>query len=164
MEMSWIQFFIENNGGLIFAAIGVALAVGLSGIGSAKGVGLVGEAATGLVTEEPEKFGKALVLELLPGTQGLYGFVIGLLAFFQLDGNTTLAKGLFLLFACLPIAITGLWSGIAQGKASAAGIQILAKNPEHTTKGMVLAAMVETYALLGFVVSFLLVSGASAIA
>ena len=164
MNMTWIQFFMENNGGLIFAAIGVALAVGLSGIGSAKGVGLVGEAASGLVTEEPEKFGKALVLELLPGTQGLYGFVIGLLAFFQLDANTSLAKGLFLLFACLPIAICGLWSGIAQGKASAAGIQILAKNPEHTTKGMVLAAMVETYALLGFVVSFLLVNAAGKIA
>ena len=73
---TWIQFFMENNGGLIFAALGVALAVGLSGIGSAKGVGLVGEAASGLVTEEPEKFGKALVLELLPGTQGFYGFVV----------------------------------------------------------------------------------------
>ena len=61
MEMTWIQFFIENNGGMIFAALGAALAVGLSGIGSAKGVGIVGEAATGLVTEEPEKFGKAVV-------------------------------------------------------------------------------------------------------
>ena len=81
MEMSWIQFFVENNGGLVFAALGAALAVGLSGIGSAKGVGIVGEAATGLVTEEPEKFGKALVLQLLPGTQGLYGFVIGFLIF-----------------------------------------------------------------------------------
>ena len=135
MEMSWIQFFMENNGGLIFAAMGVALAVGLSGIGSAKGVGIVGEAATGLVTEEPEKFGKALVLQLLPGTQGLY-----------------------LLGACLPIAFAGLWSGIAQGKVAAAGIQILAKNPEHNTKGIILSAMVETYALLGFVISFMLVN------
>ena len=73
---TWIEFFMNNDGGMIFGAIGVALAVGLAGIGSAKGVGLVGEAASGLVTEEPEKFGKALVLELLPGTQGLYGFVI----------------------------------------------------------------------------------------
>ena len=160
---NWISYFMANYGGLIFGAFGIALAVGMSGIGSAKGVGIVGEAAAGLVTEEPEKFGKALVLELLPGTQGLYGFVIGLLAFFQLSTETSLAQGLYLLFACLPIAICGLWSGIAQGKASAAGIQILAKNPEHTTKGMVLAAMVETYALLGFVVSFLLVNAASTI-
>lgn len=158
MEMSWIQFFMENNGGLIFAAMGVALAVGLSGIGSAKGVGIVGEAATGLVTEEPEKFGKALVLQLLPGTQGLYGFVIGFLVFTKMSSGMPLDQGLYLLGACLPIAFAGLWSGIAQGKVAAAGIQILAKNPEHNTKGIILAAMVETYALLGFVISFMLVN------
>ncbi|MDU5111592.1 MAG: V-type ATP synthase subunit K [Clostridium sp.] len=158
MEMSWIQYFIENNGGLIFAAMGVALAVGLAGIGSAKGVGIVGEAATGLVTEEPEKFGKALVLQLLPGTQGLYGFVIGFLVFTKMTSGMPLEQGLYLLGACLPIAFAGLWSGIAQGKVAAAGIQILAKNPEHNTKGIILAAMVETYALLGFVISFMLVN------
>jgi V/A-type H+-transporting ATPase subunit K len=155
---TWIQFFIENNGGLIFAALGVALAVGLSGIGSAKGVGLVGEAASGLVTEEPEKFGKALVLELLPGTQGLYGFVVGFIAFTKLSADMSLAQGLYMLGACLPIALAGYFSGIAQGRVSAAGIQILAKRPEHNTKGIILAAMVETYALLGFVISFMLVS------
>ena len=164
MEMSWINYFVENFGGMVFGALGVAIAVGMSGIGSAKGVGIVGQSAAGLLSEQPEKFGKALVLELLPGTQGLYGFVIGLLAFFKLDATTSLAQGLYLVFTSLPIAICGLWSGIAQGKASAAGIQILAKNPEHTTKGMVLAAMVETYALLGFVVSFLLVNAAGNIA
>ncbi|EOR27647.1 MULTISPECIES: V-type ATP synthase subunit K [Clostridium] len=158
MEMSWIQFFMENNGGLIFAAMGVALAVGLSGIGSAKGVGIVGEAASGLVTEEPEKFGKALVLQLLPGTQGLYGFVIGFLVFTKMASGMPLDQGLYLLGACLPIAFAGLWSGIAQGKVAASGIQILAKNPEHNTKGIILAAMVETYALLGFVISFMLVN------
>lgn len=158
MEMSWIQYFIENNGGLVFAAMGVALAVGLAGIGSAKGVGIVGEAATGLVTEEPEKFGKALVLQLLPGTQGLYGFVIGFLVFTKMTSGMPLEQGLYLLGACLPIAFAGLWSGIAQGKVAAAGIQILAKNPEHNTKGIILAAMVETYALLGFVISFMLVN------
>lgn len=159
MEMTWIKFFMENNGGFIMGALGIALAVGMSGVGSAKGVGIAGEAAAGLLSEQPEKFGKALILQLLPGTQGLYGFVIGLLVFLKLTPETTFAQGLYLLFACLPIAIAGLWSGIAQGRASAAGIQILAKNPEHNTKGMVLAAMVETYALLGFVISFLLVNG-----
>lgn len=158
MEMSWIQYFIENNGGLIFAAMGIALAVGLAGIGSAKGVGIVGEAATGLVTEEPEKFGKALVLQLLPGTQGLYGFVIGFLIFTKMTSGMPLEQGLYLLCAGLPVAFAGLWSGIAQGKVGAAAIQILAKNPEHNTKGIILAAMVETYALLGFVISFMLVN------
>lgn len=160
MEMSWIKFFIENNGGYIFAALGAALAVGLSGIGSSKGVGLVGEAATGLITEQPEKFGKALVLQLLPGTQGLYGFVIGFLVFSKMSSAMSLEQGMYLLGACLPIAFAGLWSGIAQGRVAAAAIQILAKKPEHNTKGIVLAAMVETYALLGFVISFMLVNKA----
>ena len=154
---TWIQFFMENNGGLIFAALGVALAVGLSGIGSAKGVGLVGEAASGLVTEEPEKFGKALVLELLPGTQGLYGFVVGFVAYTKMSSGMSLEQGLYLIGACLPIALAG-FSGIAQGRVAASGIQILAKRPEHNTKGIILSAMVETYALLGFVISFMLVS------
>ncbi|MCQ2969076.1 MAG: V-type ATP synthase subunit K [Clostridium sp.] len=158
LVQTWIEFFMNNNGGMIFGAIGVALAVGLAGIGSAKGVGLVGEAASGLVTEEPEKFGKALVLELLPGTQGLYGFVIGFVAYTKLNPSMDLATGLVLIGACLPVAIAGLYSGIAQGRVAAAGIQILAKKPEHNTKGIILSAMVETYALLGFVISFMLVN------
>lgn len=156
-----IMDFLSNAtsySGFIFGALGIALAVGLSGIGSAKGVGIVGEAAAGLVTEEPKKFGKALVLELLPGTQGLYGFVIGFLILNNLSTTTTLSQGLYLFAAALPIAITGLLSAIAQGKVAASGIQILAKNPDHNTKGIILSAMVETYALLGFVISFLLVN------
>lgn len=158
MEMNWVQFFAENNGGFIFGALGIALAVGLSGIGSAKGVGLAGEAVAGLLTEQPEKFGKGLILELLPGTQGLYGFVIGLMALGNVSLETTLTNGLYILFACLPMAIAGLFSGIAQGKAAAASVQILAKKEEHNTKGIVLTAMVETYALLGFVVSIILLT------
>lgn len=156
--MSWIQFFMENNGGFIFGALGVALAVGMSGIGSAKGVGIAGESVSGLLTEQPEKFGKALILQLLPGTQGLYGFVIGLLALGKLTTDTSLSQGIYLLLGCLPVAVVGLWSAIAQGKVSAAAVQILAKRPEHNTKGIVLAVMVETYALIGFVVSILLVT------
>ena len=155
---NWISYFMANYGGLIFGAFGIALAVGMSGIGSSKGVGIVGQAAAGLLSEQPEKFGKALVLQLLPGTQGLYGFVIGFLVFTKMASGMPLDQGLYLLGACLPIAFAGLWSGIAQGKVAAAGIQILAKNPEHNTKGIILAAMVETYALLGFVISFMLVN------
>ena len=157
MEMNWVQFLLENYGGFILGALGIALAVGLSGIGSAKGVGLAGEAVSGLLTEQPEKFGKALILELLPGTQGLYGFVVGLMMLSNLGAETTLAQGMYLLFASLPIGIAGLFSGIAQGRCAASSVQILAKKPEHNTKGIVLTAMVETYALLGFVVSLILV-------
>lgn len=161
--MNLIQFLVENNGGFIFGALGIILAVGMSGVGSAKGVGIAGEAVAGLLTEQPEKFGKALILELLPGTQGLYGFVIGLLALGNLSADTTLTQGVYLFLACMPIAIVGLWSAIAQGKAAAAAIQILAKKPEHNTKGIVLAVMVETYALIGFVVSIILITSISSL-
>lgn len=157
---SVIQFLIMENGGFILAALGIALAVALPGIGSARGVGLTGEAATGLITEQPEKFGKALVLQLLPGTNGLYGFVIGFLVLMQLSTDLTLAQGLYLLVASLPIALAGLFTGVPQGRVAAGGISILAKNEDHFIKGVIFAAMIETYTLLGFVVSFLLVNNA----
>lgn len=156
MEMTWIEFFTGSNGGFIFAALGIALAVGLSGIGSSKGVGIAGEAAAGLVSEEPERFIDCLILQLLPATQGLYGFVIGIIALGKITEGLTFESGLFIMFACLPIALSGLGSGIAQGKVSAAGMQIIAKTPEKKISAIMFAVMVETYALLGFVISIML--------
>ncbi|HSP48194.1 MAG TPA: V-type ATP synthase subunit K [Clostridiaceae bacterium] len=155
--MNFSQFFIENAG-VVFAILGIATAVILSGMGSAKGVGLVGEAATGLIVEEPQKFGKSLVLQLLPGTQGLYGFVIGLMALGQLDAGLSLAQGVYIWMACLPIGFVGYYSAVAQGRTAAAGLAILAKNEEHSTKGIIYAVMVETYALLAFVISLILLN------
>lgn len=152
-----MEYLINNSGGIIFAILGMATATIFSGIGSSKGVGMTGEAAAALTTSQPEKFGQALILQLLPGTQGLYGFVIAFLIFTNLSSDLTVVQGLGYLGAALPIAFTGLFSGIAQGRVAAAGIQILAKKPEHATKGIIFAAMVETYAILGFVISFLLV-------
>lgn len=151
------DYLIQNNGGILFAILGMACATIFSGIGSSKGVGITGEAAAALTTSQPEKFGQALILQLLPGTQGLYGFVIAFLIFGNMGADMSMVDGLGYLGASLPIAFTGLFSGIAQGKVAAAGIQILAKKPEHATKGIIFAAMVETYAILGFVISFLLV-------
>jgi V/A-type H+-transporting ATPase subunit K len=129
----------------------------LAGIGSAKGCGIAGEAASGVIIEEPEKFGRALILQLLPGTQGLYGFVIGfLILFIRLNTGLTLEQGLYLLATGLPVGFAGLLSAIAQGRVSAAGMQILAKNGEQSTKGIILAVIVETYAILGFVASIIM--------
>lgn len=153
--------FIVEYGGVFFAGLGIAVAVFLSGIGSAIGVGTVGEAASGLIIEEPEKFGKSLVLQLLPGTQGLYGFVIGLMVLGKLNSAMALGEGLYLFAACLPIGVVGWRSAIAQGKTAAAGISILAKNEEHQTKGIIYAVMVETYALLSFVISLILINAVS---
>ena len=158
--MNLSTLFGEQSG-LIFAALGAAVAVFLSGIGSAKGVGMVGEVAAGLMAEEPEKFGKSLGLQLLPGTQGLYGFVIGLMVLGRLNPQMSIAEGIYIFIACLPIAIAGYGSAIFQGRVAASGISLLAKNEEQSTKGIVYAVMVETYALLAFVVSIMLLSGVS---
>ena len=158
MNMSTL---FAQYGGVLFATLGAAVAVFLSGIGSAKGVGMVGEVAAGLMAEEPEKFGKSLVLQLLPGTQGLYGFVIGLMVLGRLNPQMSIAEGIYIFIACLPIAIAGYGSAIFQGRVAASGISLLAKNEEQSTKGIVYAVMVETYALLAFVVSIMLLSGVS---
>lgn len=154
--MTFFQF-LEANGGYLMAELGAAIAVLFAGIGSAAGVGIVGEAASGVIAEEPEKFGKSLVLQLLPGTQGLYGFVIGLFIILRLNDQMTLLTGLKLLISALPIAFVGLYSAISQGKTASAGIGILAKNGEESTKGIIYAVMVETYALLAFITSIMLV-------
>ncbi|MGI6404593.1 MAG: V-type ATP synthase subunit K [Oscillospiraceae bacterium] len=152
--------------GPVYAALGAALAVILAGFGSAKGVGIAGEAATGVVVEDPDKFGSTLILTLLPGTQGIYGFLIGFLILFftgMMPGGTmieiTLEMGLQIFAACLPVALVGLVSGIAQGRVCAAGMNIIAKRPDHTSKGMLYAAMVETYAIFAFLASLLMVLG-----
>ena len=147
-----------QNGGVVFGVLGAVIAVLLSGIGSAKGVGIAGQAAAGLIIDEPEKFGKAMVLQLLPGTQGLYGFVIGLLIMFRLTSQMTMPEGLYLLMAGLPVGLVGWKSALYQGQVAVAGINILAKNEAHQTKGIVLAVMVETYAVLAFVMSLLLLN------
>ena len=120
--------FMNANGGYLFAGLGTAIAVIFSGIGSAIGVGLVGQAASGLIAEEPEKFVKSLILQLIPGTQGLYGFVIGLFILLKITPNLEIAKGFMLLISAMPIGFVGLGSAIAQGKTAAAAIGILAKN------------------------------------
>lgn len=149
--------------GIALAILGAACASLFAGIGSAKGVGLVGEAAAGVVSVDPNKFSKVLILQLLPGTQGLYGLLTAILMLSRIGiigGNPaelTVAQGLMFLGAALPIAIVGLFSGIAQGRAAAAGVGITAKKPEHNGKGIIMAAMVETYAILALLVSILLI-------
>lgn len=148
--------------GTFYAYLGAALAVLLSGMGSAKGVGIAGEAASGVVVEDPDKFGQTLILQALPGTQGIYGFLIGFIVMlnFGMMGapvDIPLETGVSIMAACLPVGVVGLVSGIAQGRVSAAGMNIVAKRPDQTSKGMVQAAMVETYAILAFLISMLMV-------
>ena len=154
-----------ENMGLVFALAGAALASGLAGIGSAIGVGIAGQAAAGVVTEDPSKFSKVLIMQLLPGTQGIYGLLIAFITLNQVGilggaaADVSLVKGFLYLAACLPIAIVGLLSAISQGKAAASGIMMIARKPDQMSKGMIFAAMVETYAILALLVSILAIFG-----
>ena len=151
--------------GMSIALTGAVLAAALAGIGSAKGVGIVGQAAAGVVTEDPNKFGQVLLLQVLPGTQGLYGLLIAFLVLLKVGivggggVEVSLEAGINIFLSCLPIAIVGLLSAISQGRAAAAGVNIVAKRPDQVSKGMTFAAMVETYAVLALLVSFLMLNG-----
>ncbi len=151
-----------SNLGMVFALLGAAFAVIFAGMGSSKGVGIASEAAGGVLADDPSKFGKLLVLQLLPGTQGLYGLIVGVMVLLNtgiLGGAmvTDIMVGLEYFVACLPIALGGYFSAISQGRVCAVGVNLTAKRPEESSKAIVSASLIELYALLGFIVSFLMV-------
>ncbi len=153
------------NWGVIFAALGAALSAALACSGSGIGVGIAGQAGAGVLAEDPDKFGNVLVLQLLPGTQGIYGLLIafviatkvGLLSGGGID--ITLAQGLQLFAAGLTMGIGGLFTAIWQGKCAAGGICMIAKRPEEQGKALIMTVMVETYAVFSLLIAFLLWNG-----
>ncbi len=153
----------EAFGGMALGLLGAGLAAALSCVGSAIGTGIAGEAGAGLMTEDPSKFGKALILQVIPGTQGLYGIVVWFFAAFRmglLDGSImdmTVVEGLRYFVACLPMALGGWLSAIAQGRVAAASVNILARKPDDWAKGMVLCITVEFYAILSLLASMLMI-------
>jgi len=151
--------------GVALAAIGAALAVGLAGAGSAIGVSVAGKSATGVISEKPELFGKVFVLQALPATQGIYGFLIAILILLKiglLGGNITAltnAEGWAYMAAGVAIGISGLFSGAYQGQIAGSAILMTGKDPSLSTRGMTMTVMVETYAILGLLVSILIYFG-----
>ncbi len=142
--------------GVTMATFGAGLAVIMAGIGSIVGIGYPARAAAGVISEDPAKFGSLFLLVVLPGTQGFYGFVATFLIIGNIARVETLAQGMQLFFAALPVAFTGLLSGIHQGKVCAAGVNLVAKRSNQVMKGVIFAAMVETYAVLGLLITFFL--------
>ena len=158
--------------GTVLALVGAALAVILAGMGSAYGVGVAGQAvvvfvyvAVCLVSDVSSKIAIVLIFQLLPGTQGIYGLLVGFIALSNigiLSGTPkelTVAQGLMMLAACLPIAVVGLVSAMHQGKTAVAAVGIVVKKPDQFGKAMLFPAMVETYAILALLVSILAVNG-----
>lgn len=152
--------------GIFFALLGAACSALFSGIGSAIGVGTAGQAAAGVVTEDPAKFSKVLILQLLPGTQGIYGLLIAFITLANIgilggDANLSLVKGLLYFAACMPMAFVGWISAIQQANAAVAAIGLVAKKPDQFGKAMIFPAMVETYAILALLISILSITGVS---
>lgn len=155
----WADIFSGTN----LALLGAAFATLFAGIGSAKGVNIVAKASAGLISEDPNKFGRAFLLLALPMTQGIYGLVTSFMIIFKLgvlSGAPAVlshADGAYFFVASLPIAFGGMFSAIKQGEVAAAGISVLAKRPEATGKSIISASLVETYAIFAVLVSLLLV-------
>ena len=149
--------------GTVYAVIGAALAATLAGIGSSYGVQAAGKAAAGVTAEKPELFSKLFVLQLLPATQGIYGLISAIIILIKsgiLGGGgapVPTEYGLVMLFASLPIAIVGLFSGIYQGRTAAAAILMTSKQPDSQTKGIQMTAVVETYAIFALVTTIIIV-------
>lgn len=158
--MTFMEFFAGIFTGNNLALAGAAVAAIVAGMGSAKGVGMVGEASTGLMMDDPSKFGKALILQALPGTQGIYGLITAFVIILKMGllgtpVTLTLGEGAFLLFASLPIAIVGYFSAIKQARVAAAGINLIGKHPGEVGKAITASALVETYAIFALLVSLL---------
>ncbi len=148
--------------GLAVALFGVALASVLGAIGSSIGMGYAGRSASGVLAEKPDLYGRALVIQAIPGTQAIYGFLVAVLLLNSLGvlGGTveymTATEGFLYLAAATPVAVVGLFSGIHQGKVAASAIVMAGKDPSLATRGIILAAMVETAQLLALLVSILI--------
>lgn len=144
--------------GQFIAFIGIALCVFLCGLGSAIGLYKTGSASSAVLAEDGKKFGKVIVMTLLPATQGLYGFVIGIIASGSVTADMATSKGWAIFGATIVIAVMGLFSAIFQGKAAVAGIMAVGKNESISGKLMLFPAMIEFYAILAFVISIILLS------
>ncbi len=155
---------ILQNSGIFFALLGAAFATFFAGIGSAIGVGKAGVAAAGVLAEDPSKFGKVLIFQLLPATQGIYGLLVAFLiltntGLIGTPKDVSLLQGSLYFAASLPIAFAGLFSAVHQGNCAVAGIGTVAKKPDQMGKAIILPAMVETYAILALLISILAVFG-----
>lgn len=156
---------MENDIGLAIAIFGAGIAALVAGIGSAIGIALPGQAASGVLRDDPEKFGSLFLLVVLPGTQGFYGFIAAFLVIIKLGllGESVIQPGIWqgvqIFLACLPIALTGILSAIHQGRVCTSGVHLVAKHADQAMKSVIFAAMVETYAVLGLLTTFFLLNG-----
>lgn len=148
---------------VILAYVGIALMIALSGIGSAIGVSMGGNATIGALKKNEEAFGSYMLLSALPGTQGLYGFA----GFFIMNNKIasigvealTVAQGVSIFAAGLALGLVGLLSAVKQGSVTANGIAGIGSGYDVFGKTMVLAVFPELYAIVAFAATFLISAG-----
>ncbi len=152
--MKFVDLFLNPT---VYALMGAAIAFLVAALGSSKGCGIAGQAAAGVVAEDPSKFSATMILQALPATQSIYGFVIAFMIISnKLTTSLTLEQGLALFAVGLPVGIVGYISAIWQGKVATAGIHLISKRPESLGSAIIYALMVEMFAILSLVVSILM--------
>lgn len=151
--------------GTALGFLGASLAVALPCSGSADGVGAVGQAGAGMLSVTPGKFSRVLILQIMPGTQGLFGLVIWFFALMKLGCfggggmvNLSIQEGVRFFGACMPMALGGLFCGIAQGRLGASGLSLLSKRAGDLSKAIIMSIMVEFYAILALLATFLMLN------
>lgn len=136
----------------ILGYLGLGLMLGLSGIGSAVGTTIAGNAAEGAMKKNPEKFSGYMILSAMPATQGLYGFLAFII---WLTSKDVTANGPLFFGVGLGVGLVCLLSGIRQGQVCANGITGIGQGHDVQTKTMILGAYPELYAILALVATFL---------
>ena len=150
------------NSGVGLAILGAAVVTMLGGLGSAKGIRIAASQAAGALAEQPDLFGKLLVLIALPGTQGFYAFICAIMIALRcgfISGAATITPvvGLGIFFIGLCTGVVEWKSAIFQGETSAAAINLVAKKPEESGRAILLPALVETYAVVALLAAILLI-------
>ncbi|MDR1199653.1 MAG: hypothetical protein LBK94_11710 [Prevotellaceae bacterium] len=143
---------------ILFAYIGIAFMVGLSGISSCLGINIAASATIGAVKKDSGVFGSCMLLTALPSTQGLYGFASFYLLSGYLTAGITLLQGAAILGTGVAVGIVCLFSAIKQGQICANGIVAIGNGHKVFGNTLILAAFPELYAILGVALVFL-VSG-----
>jgi len=149
--------------GFAIAILGGALAAGMAAYGSSVGVGLAGEMAGGVISEDPDKFGSMLILQALPATQSIYGLVVAILVMVKLEVfgdagmyDLSLEAGLAIFAACVPAMFGELMSAIWQGKVAVAAMGVVAKKPDAFGRAVILPVMVETFGLFALIATIII--------
>lgn len=154
------SMWVEVGRGLAYS--GAALAFGLGGCGSARGIAIASQQAAGVLAEKPDLFGRLLVMVALPGTQGFYGFIAAFMLAMQtgLVGGkiaVTPGTGLALLLVGFGTGLALYVSAVYQGHASAAGIALVARREDAAGRAILFPALVETYAVVALLAAILFI-------